>query len=152
MYYRSYPYYYYLCHGGPGSGRYEAGSGERPWQHVNRGNRIKRRQERKLTRIDVKAAKKQAQADKRFAKYERKTMSMFSTERGIEKAKIRAMSSQRKVNRLEVKGSRYFQRTQKKLAKYGIESNPEMVSLGEEFMKRAREKSRSMYLGIMAAA
>lgn len=43
----TYQYPDYLMHGGPGSGRYPAGSGKRPWQH--RGIRwiISRRKEKK---------------------------------------------------------------------------------------------------------
>lgn len=47
MYYRTYPYYYYLCHGGPGSGRYPEGSGKRPYQHRGIKAFIRRRAQKK---------------------------------------------------------------------------------------------------------
>lgn len=43
----TYQYPDYLIHGGPGSGRYPAGSGERPWQHRGIRGYMRRRKERK---------------------------------------------------------------------------------------------------------
>lgn len=43
----TYQYPDYLMHGGPGSGRYPAGSGKRPWQHRGIQGIISRRKEKK---------------------------------------------------------------------------------------------------------
>lgn len=43
----TYQYPDYLMHGGPGSGRYPAGSGKRPWQHRGIRGFISRRKEKK---------------------------------------------------------------------------------------------------------
>lgn len=145
-----YPYYYYLAHGGPGSGRYPAGSGERPWQHRS-GMRIQRRSLKKLTKFERKAQRVQADIDKRFNKYERKNMSRWSSEKGIAKAKGKVVQSQRALNRIEVKGSRYYQRALKKLERRDMSMETEAARIGEEFLRRTREKSRFMYLSISAA-
>lgn len=44
-------YDFYICHGGPGSGRYPLGSGDRPYQHKRLGFFARRRMKKQLKNI-----------------------------------------------------------------------------------------------------
>lgn len=78
----SYQYPSYLSHGGPGSGRYPAGSGKRPWQHRGiRGYIAKRR-----------AIKKEKKQLKQYDQNREKLKTLKEQKAAKEKDKISAVT------------------------------------------------------------
>lgn len=128
-----------------GSGRYPLGSTN------NKGQRIQAKSSVKMNRYEKKINRKQARATKKFSRFERKSVSFLSSEEGIERARLKAVRAQRRVNRLEMKGSRYYTRISKKLNKLSMDVPSDVVSLGEEYLRRTKAKSQSMYLQMMTA-
>lgn len=148
----------YLAHYGikRRSGRYPFGSGERPYQSIKqrrtpeaKAERINRRAEKKMSKIDYKTTKKQGRANKYFAKAQRKQVSPFATQRGVNKAANRAVDAQRKVNRLEYKGQKYYKKVVSKLNKIDREISPEVERLGQKYVKSVMDNSKLIYSSII---
>ncbi len=121
------------------SGRYKWGSGDRPYQRLEKTGK-------RLFRIEKKREAAQAKADKDFAKAEKRANSIFSTQKRVNKAFEKAVESQRAVTRLEYKGSQIFQKTLSKIGESNINS-PEfkdIMELGDRYIKAAHENSKSM--------
>lgn len=100
---------------------------------------------RKLERLDRKYQKKQAKADKYFAKGERKTNSLFGSKRAADRAFRKASKLQFKANKVANKGARWYEQMKKSYKKAGIYMNEANVARGEEFIRQVRANSRAMY-------
>lgn len=88
-----------IIHGGPGSGRYPLGSGDRPYQH--RGGFLSRRRQRKLE-AKMAQARKRAAAQKEAQ--QRAQMTEEQQKAAREMAKRRAIVSGRSTDVLKFQG------------------------------------------------
>lgn len=114
-----------------------------------KGSRINARAEKKLSRIDRKVVKRQDKATKQYQKAIKKSNSLLSTQKGIDKAMGKANKAQRKVNRMELKGRNYYKRKSKKLAKIGIDESPKVKEIGQKYINSINVTSKAMYVSAM---
>lgn len=112
---------------------------------AEKATKLTARTEKKFTKIDAKIAQKQKVVDKKYAKAERKSYSLFATQRGIDKAFGEATDAQKKVNRLEYKGSQYYQKMAAKFEKMDMSLNSDLVSKGEQYLEAVRRNNQELY-------
>lgn len=89
-----------IIHGGPGSGRYPLGSGDRPYQH--RGGFLSRRRQRKL---EAKMAQARKRAMAKRSVEERQLMNEAQNRISQEEAKQRALSGGKAMDVLRFQGN-----------------------------------------------
>lgn len=100
---------------------------------------------KKFAKIDSKIDKRQKIVDKKYAKAEKKSYSLFATQRSINKAFGEATQAQKRVNRLEYQGSQYFQKKQRQFAKINVSMNSDLQKRGEEYLAAVRRNSSELY-------
>lgn len=135
------------------SGRYPWGSGSRPYQSEeakkerlsNRASRINQRTTKKFSRLEKGITKRQKKADKEFNKAEKKSVSYFSTQRGIDRAMDRAIVAQRRVHNLEYKGGQYYKKQKAKLDKMSMSMNSDLQEKGERYLSNVSENTKRIY-------
>ena len=125
------------------SGRYPWGSGDRPYQRLERrAGRVEKRMYKTAAQRDAA----QNVANKKFKKAEDKTYRRFSTRKSVRKAMDQAYVAQRKASRYNVKGSKQYDKLRKILDRIGdLKLNPKTKALGDEFIKRVMENSEALY-------
>lgn len=106
---------------------------------------------RKLERLDRNYQKKQAKADKYFAKGERKANSLFGSKRAADRAFRKAAKQQFKANKVASKGARWYEQMKKQYKTGGIPMSKTNMDRGEEFIRQVRANSRAMYAASYAA-
>lgn len=135
------------------SGRYPWGSGARPFQseegkaqrRKKRQERLIRRTEKKFSKFESKISDRQRTADKEFNKAEKKSVSRFASQKGIDKAMGSAIEAQRMVHNMEYKGGQYYKKQMKKFDKMGITMNPELQQIGERYLSNIDANSKQVY-------
>ena len=145
----------YLIHYGipKRSGRFPWGSGKRPFQSgggkdariARKAERINQKANKKFAKVEVRREKYQATANKHFDKAVRRSFSFFSSQNRVNRSVVKGVSAQKKAARLEQKGSRYYKRIQKKMSRMNQKIDPNVQKLGEQYMKYASDRSKSLY-------
>lgn len=112
-----------------------------------RAERLGNRTTRKFNRLEKKEAKLQTKADKQYARAGRKSLSWFSTQRGVDKAINKANVAQRRVRGVDYKGSAIYRRLVKKLDKMDmdIDTNSDIYKVGNRFLEQAMKSSSDLY-------
>lgn len=115
-----------------------------------------------LQKLDALYQKKQAKADAKFQKAERKQYSLLATKRSTKRAFDKAAKAQYKANRVAYKGKKFYQTMIKQMGlqtyptaylrkKYGKKSifypyvDKETKRLGEKFIERVTSQSEMAY-------
>lgn len=111
----------------------------------SKAEKLTSRTTKKFERIDSKIDKRQKVVDKKYAKAEKKSYSLFATQRGINKAFGKATQAQKRINRLEYQGSQYFQKKQKQFAKINVSMNSDLQKKGEEYLAAVRRNNSELY-------
>lgn len=100
---------------------------------------------RKLNRINANYEKKQAMADRKFDKAERKANSFLTSKRSAEKAFKKASKYQFKANKAAARGKKWYEQMLKQYKKAGIPMSKENQEIGKELVRQVRASSRAMY-------
>lgn len=138
----------YLIHYGmpERSGRYAWGSGDRPYQRLEkRAGRMERRVTKKLGRADKIVGKKQNIANKAYQRAIKKSSGMFASKRKVDKYMNKAAKAQYKVNKVELRASQLFQKYSKKFEKLNVTMDKDLKTRGLDYFNRAANASKSMY-------
>lgn len=100
----------------------------------------------KLNKIDKKRVKAQEKANAQFVKAEKKAASTFFY--NPEKVKTyseRAARAQTKANALTRKGEQWYRSMEKAFAKTGLQFDPEVTAMGQNYISMMRAHSNSMF-------
>lgn len=110
-----------------------------------RANKLNAKANKRLNKVAIKEYANQQRANRYYEKAVAKSGQLFSTERGIQKAFDRATNAQRNVNYYEYKGAQYYKKLERKLGKIGMSTSKENQKLGEEYLKKVSQSSKSFY-------
>lgn len=100
---------------------------------------------RKLQKINAHYEWRQARADRKFDKAERKSNSFLASERSARKAFRKASKEQFKANKIAARGKKWYERMVKEYKKAGITMSKENQEIGKELVRQVRANSRAMY-------
>lgn len=142
-----YSYDYFVHYGMPErSGRYAWGSGDRPYQRLEkRAGRMENRIEKKLSRADKIVGKRQMVANKSYQRAIKKSSGIFASKRKVDKYMDRAAKAQHKVNKVELRTSQLFQKYSKKFERLNLTMDKDLKARGLDYFNRAANASKSMY-------
>lgn len=110
-----------------------------------RSERYEKRVSKKFSKIDSKITTRQNKAEKLYAKAERKSVSRFATQRGIDKAFGAATEAQRRVHGYEYKGGQYYKKYLSKYGKIGMSMNSDLQKTGERYLANVSENTKNIY-------
>ena len=128
------------------SGRYAWGSGDRPYQRLEKKvSRMESKLNRRFSRGDAKIDKKQAIANKRYEQAIRRSNSWLSTKKSEEKAFDKATRAQRIVNKEIYNLSRLYERYSKTFDKLNVVMDSELQKKGLEYYNALVENSKMQY-------
>lgn len=116
-----------------------------------RGEKLQQRSSKKMEKYDRKINKAISKSQKAFKRYERAQVSRFSSADEINSKRQTAYAREYRVTKLQDRGSRYYQRVSKKLNSISMDIPENVTRLGEEYLKRSREKTKGMYIVGMAS-
>lgn len=100
---------------------------------------------KKLEGIDAKYKKRQAKADKKFVKAQKKEFSPFSSLESADKAHEKAMRAQKRANMTIAKGKKWSDQMIKEFSKTGMTIDPKTVKMNEDYTNRMLMIAESMY-------
>lgn len=128
------------------SGRYAWGSGDRPYQRLEKkASRMESRLRKRFDKFDKKIGKQQAVANKKFDKAVRKSNGMFASKKASKKAYDKAAEAQRKVNKYEYKTSKMYEKYSKTFAKLDIKMDSDLKAKGADYYNRTVNNSKLAY-------
>lgn len=97
---------------------------------------------KKLDRYYRANIKRQAQADKAFAKAAKRDASFFSNQKGVRRAMLKAQRKQRRANAAAYKGSKWYAAMEKNLNDISAEDVRKGKYLAEQFANATAEMKR----------
>lgn len=128
------------------SGRYAWGSGDRPYQRLEKkASRMENRLTKKLNKADSYISKKQKKANKSFSKAIKREASVFASKEATDRAFHKGEKQQRKVNRKEYKTSKIFDRYSKTFDKLDITMDKDLKKRGLDYYNRVINNSKMTY-------
>lgn len=101
---------------------------------------------KKFNKIDTKREKWQQDANKKIAKAEKKSQSIFSTKLSVDKSFDKARDSQFEADLLSRKGEKWFRAMEKAFANTGLDFDPEVKAMGQKYIDTVANTSRIMTL------
>lgn len=128
------------------SGRYAWGSGDRPYQRLEKKvSRMENRLTKRFNRADSRIDKKQNVANKKYEQAIRKSNSLLATKKSEEKAFDKATRAQRVVNKEIYSMSRLYEKYSKAFDKLDVVMDPELQKKGLEYYNTLVENSKMQY-------
>ena len=124
------------------------GSGE-GGKEVGEARRAERREKRfdkaqqKMSKIDTKYQKAEKKTQKQFTKAERKSIRVFSTQKGVDRALNKAMRARKVTNKYAYKGKTLYEKILKKYP--DMELDPATVERGMKFLTRSEKNADILY-------
>lgn len=103
---------------------------------------------KKLDRIDKRYERQQAKADLEFDRAQRRQMSLFSSQRSVDKAATRAYKAQNRANRYAYKGKQWVDAMTKTFTSAGKDIDPVTVERGKKYTQRIATNSAALYANI----
>lgn len=128
------------------SGRYSWGSGDRPYQRLEKKvSRMESKITKRFNKADARIDKKQRLANKKYEQAIRKSNSWLATKKSEEKAFDKATRAQRIVNKEIYNMSRLYEKYSKAFAKLDVVMDAELQKKGLEYYNTLVENSKMQY-------
>lgn len=129
------------------SGRYAWGSGDRPYQRLEKKvSRMESRLTKKFAKADVKTSKLQERASRRFNKANIQRNSMLrSARKRADSTFQKGYDLQQKKERIEYRTSRRYERYLKKFTELNVTMDDKLKKQGLDYYNRVLANTDSQY-------
>lgn len=107
--------------------------------------RASARFEKKMTNFDRKIQQRDTKARLRYQKAMKKSGSWFASQKSVNKQVKESVKQTNKADKIAAKGANYYTKMQKKFDKLGLDMNPELRNLGEEYLSRMQNRTQALY-------
>lgn len=116
------------------------------WGVRKNPQRAYERASKKLAKYDTKYQKKQAKANKTFAKADAKRYGLFGNEKKYQKIVTKANKKQYRANKVSQKGRTWYKKMENVMSSTSVPMAQNEITIGKRFIERNSSMAEMRYL------